>query len=183
MTYDTPKFDEPVDVLTEAIPASDAGAVEFPAPSGDPILVAVDFSADSAAALRWAVDQADMLGAPVHIVHVVHDPAEAPGKYKPQKQDLLRPMADVAWEMMSDFIVRMRADRPRSQILEEAEMTLVAGLPAPAILNMARRLSARLVVVGTRGRTGLRRLILGSIAERVVQNSTVPVTVIKAEAP
>jgi len=181
MTYDMPKVAELDEMVPVVSPAPDAEISEILTPDRDPILVAVDFSTDSAAALRWALDQADILDAPVHIVHVVHDPAEAPGKYKPQKQDLLRPMADVAWEMMNEFIARMRADRPQSPSLEEAEMTLVAGLPAPAILNTAKRLSARLVVVGTRGRTGLRRLILGSIAERVVQNSSVPVTVIKAE--
>ena len=53
------------------------------------------------------------------------------------------------------------------------------GLPPGRIVEVARELGADLVVVGSRGRTGLPHILLGSVAERVVQTAPVPVTVVK----
>jgi nucleotide-binding universal stress UspA family protein len=61
---------------------------------------------------------------------------------------------------------------------------LVAGLPPGRIVEVAAEIGAELVVLGSRGRTGLAHVLLGSVAERVVQTAPMPVTVVKArEAP
>jgi universal stress protein A len=59
---------------------------------------------------------------------------------------------------------------------------LDAGAPATAIVRAARRERAGLLVVGTHGRTGLRRLVLGSVAERVVRTAPCPVVTVPASA-
>jgi len=150
--------------------------------SEGPVLVAVDFSADSGTALVWAARQAEIEPAPLVILHVVHDPAASPGFYRKPGEDWLRPMIDVATDMMAEFVTTARAEHPDLPALASAQTRLVAGLPAGRIAEVAKETGARLVVIGSRGRTGLQSILLGSVAERVVQICPVPVVVVKTMA-
>jgi PiT family inorganic phosphate transporter len=145
-----------------------------------PVLCAVDFSADSEAALLWAAAQAQRSGAPLAVLHVVHDPASSPGFYRKPDEGWLRPMEEVAGEMFTEFMEGMRARHPEAAGLAGAERILVDGLPSGRICEIADRIGAGQVVVGSRGRTGLPHVMLGSVAERVAQVCAVPVTVVKA---
>lgn len=148
------------------------------------ILCAVDFSRDSEAALLWACRQTKLTGGRLVLLHVVHDPASSPGFYRDIPGDWLRPMVDVAEEMMVDFLARMRAQDTEHVIPSEMETRLVPGLPASRVVEIAGQEQAELVVVGSRGRTGLTHILLGSVAERVVQTAPMPVTVVKhADVP
>jgi len=144
------------------------------------ILVATDFSPDSEAALLWACRQADLEAARLVLLHVVHDPTSSPGFYRRVEGDWLRPMATVAGEMLEDFVGRLRGAHPEVPALEGLQTRLVTGLPAGRIVETAVEIGAELVVVGSRGRTGLAHILLGSVAERVVQTAPMPVTVVKA---
>ena len=150
-----------------------------PGKSGGPVLVAVDFSDDSRAAVAWAGAEADRLGVGLQVLHVVHDPASSPNFYRSVDDDWLRPMADLAREMMDTFIAEIRAEHGELKALALAETRLVIGLPAGRIVEVATGISAPLVVVGSRGRTGLSHILLGSVAERVVQLAPMPVVVVK----
>ncbi|MGI9416015.1 MAG: universal stress protein [Hyphomicrobiales bacterium] len=152
----------------------------LPATAGGPILVAVDFSADSELALVWAARQAELEGAPLIVLHVVHDPAASPGFYRKPDENWLRPMVDVAEDMMAEFLKSAKAEHPDLPALASARADLVSGLPAGRIVETAQDESARLVVVGSRGRTGLETILLGSVAERVAQTCPVPVVIVKA---
>ena len=161
---------------------SEAEAGTGPTPANaPPVLVAVDFTADSEAALIWACGYADVMGAPVKVLHVVHDPGDAPGYYQRNDEDLLRPMEEVAAEMMAKFLAGVRKQHPQLGALAAAESLLVKGIPATRVLETAEQGRAQLIVMGSRGRTGLPHLLLGSKAERVVQLSPVPVTIVKAQ--
>lgn len=146
-----------------------------------PILVALDFTADSEEALLWACDYAACTGAPVIALHVVHDPGEAPGYYRQADEDLLRPLEDIAADMMNEFLDKVRADHPKMEALNRVETILVKGIPASRILEVAKSTNARMIVMGSRGRTGLPHLLLGSKAERVAQLAPIPVTILKAK--
>ncbi len=146
-----------------------------------PVLVAVDFSGDSYTALNWAIDYADRIGAPLTIVHVVHDPAGAPGYYQRDKEDLLLPLEEVAKERFDEFLGGAKKECPKSAALEKASIVLVRGLPANRILAVAEEIEAAHIVVGCQGRTGLPHLLVGSVAQRVVQLSPTPVTVVKSK--
>ena len=146
-----------------------------------PILVALDFTADSEAALLWACHYGDCVGAQVIGLHVVHDPGDAPGYYRKADEDLLRPLEDVAASMMEEFLERVRGEHPKIAALKSMESVLVKGIPATRILEIAASKAARLIVMGSRGRTGLPHLLLGSKAERVVQLAPIPVTIVKAQ--
>ena len=145
-----------------------------------PILVTVDFSPDSEAALVWASQFADCANANLVVLHVVHDPADAPGSYLERDADSLRPMEEVAKEKFGQFLEKVQEQHPDLTALEDVETRLVKGIPATRILEMAKSLNARLIVMGSRGLTGLPHLLLGSKAERVVQMSPIPVTIVKA---
>jgi universal stress protein A len=144
-----------------------------------PVLVAVDFSEDARAAVAWAANEAPRLGARLVILHVVHDPTASPGFYRRVGEDWLRPMVDVASEMMSEFIGEMREANPHLTALAGADVLQVNGLPAGRIVEVANQINARMIVVGSRGRSGLPHILLGSVAERVVQLASMPVVVVK----
>ncbi len=156
-------------------------AVEAVKASEAPVLVAVDFSPDSEAALRWACDYADKIGAPVEVLHVVHDPADAPGSYKPDNGDALQPMADVAERKLGGFLERVRSDDEDLPALQAAKSLCVQGLPAATILYVANAHGARLLVLGSRRRNGLSRFLHGSTAKQVAGQAQIPVTIVKAE--
>jgi nucleotide-binding universal stress UspA family protein len=144
------------------------------------ILVPVDFSSFSEAALLKACELASCMGLPIVILHVVHDPSELPGYYSrmSQKNTLVR-IEDVAQEMLDEFIAKMTTVHPELGSLAEATPMLVVGVPVGRILEVAKLVNAAMIVMGSQGRTGLDHLLLGSKTEQVVRLSPVPVTVVK----
>jgi len=145
-----------------------------------PILCAVDFSDDSEAALLWAAAQAEREEAPLVVLHVVHDPAASPGTYSEPGAERVRPMVEVGEELFAKFLDGVRERNSGAPGLARIEGTrLETGLPSGRICEVADEIGARLVVVGSRGRTGLPHVMLGSVAERVAQIAAAPVTVVK----
>ncbi len=61
--------------------------------------------------------------------------------------------------------------------LDDAGTRVVRGDPGPAICQLAEELSARAIVVGTRGRSGVKRAVLGSVSDHIVRNAPCPVVV------
>jgi nucleotide-binding universal stress UspA family protein len=147
-----------------------------------PILVPVDFSAHSAVALQCGADLAEALKVPLLVLHVVHDLGEAPGYYSVKgRGKQLRRMEDVAADMLDEFLQEARKEHRKHQSLENAETVLVVGLPVNRILEIAKKFDARMIVMGSQGRTGLAHALLGSKAEQVVHLSPIPVTIVKAD--
>ena len=144
------------------------------------ILVPVDFSATSEKALELAAQMAECMGGSIVVAHVVHDPGEAPGYYQVKgRKKQLRRMEDVATEMLDDFMTRMRKSHPDAKAVSHAIKMVVVGLPVSRILELVKKLDARMVVMGSTGRTGLARAMLGSKAEQIVRLCPVPVTIVK----
>lgn len=145
------------------------------------ILVPVDFSPCSEEALLFAADLATCLPCPLIVLHVVHDPGQAPGYYamKGRKKQLRR-LEDIAADMLEEFMTGMKKKHPDRPALGTAETRLVVGLPVTRILETAEKLQAGMIVMGSQGRTGLARVLLGSKAEQVVRLSPIPVTIVKA---
>ncbi len=149
--------------------------------SSAPIIVAVDFSADSEAALLWAWSHAEAVDAPLEILHVVHDPAGSPGTYRPDGEDPLEPMVDVAQRKLAQFLEHLSDSNPQLTGLERAKQLCVPGLPAQKILNVAQARGAGLLVLGSRRRNGLGRLLHGSTASQVARQADLTVTIVKAD--
>ena len=147
-----------------------------------PILVPVDFSSHSETALVSAAELAESLGSNLVILHIVHDLNEAPGYYSVKGRDKqLRRMEDVAAEMLDEFVHKMQKNYSALAALKDATTMLVVGLPVNRILESAKKIHARMIIMGSQGRTGLARAMLGSKAEQVVRLAPIPVMIVKDE--
>jgi nucleotide-binding universal stress UspA family protein len=147
-----------------------------------PILVPVDFSSNSETALLQAAELAEKLDSGLVILHVVHDLNEAPGYYSVKgRGKQMRRMEDVAAEMLEEFFHKMQKKHAGLTALQQATTLLVVGLPVNRIMESAKKINARMIVMGSQGRTGLARAMLGSKAEQVVRLASVPVMIVKDE--
>ena len=147
----------------------------------DVLLVAVDFSPYSEQALCFAGQLAEKLKAQLLVLHVIHDPAEAPGFYaqKGKKKKFLKSMEEAAEEMMEEFLEKMRQAYPDLVPINTAKPLLVVGTPVTRIVEVAEKKQVSMIIMGSHGRTGLAYLLAGSKVQGVVQLSSVPVTVVK----
>ena len=144
------------------------------------ILVPVDFSPHSEASVLLACKLAQCFNAAPLVLHVVHDPGNMPGYYaKTLKKKHLHRIEDVANDMLADFLTRLAKSNKNLQGMDKVESLLVKGLPATRIIEVAESKNASMIVMGSKGRSGIKHLLLGSVAERVVQLSPLPVTVVK----
>ena len=147
-----------------------------------PILVPVDFSSNSEAALVNAAELAAKLGSDLVILHIVHDLNDAPGYYAVKgRGKQMRRMEDVAAEMLDEFFHKMQKKYSALVALKQATTMLVVGLPVNRILESAEKINARMIVMGSQGRTGLARAMLGSKAEQVVRLAPIPVMIVKED--
>jgi nucleotide-binding universal stress UspA family protein len=141
----------------------------------DTIVVATDGSHDADAAVDSAVALADRFDAALHGVHVAEPGALPPGVTDDDASDA----ATAGKRALERF-----ADRAADAGVEATTAFLDAtGATHDGILTYADDRDADLVVVGTTGRTGVDRLVVGSVAERTLRDATVPVLTVHADAP
>jgi len=146
-----------------------------------PILVPVDFSVPSEAALLVALELGQCLERPVLVLHVIHDPGSMPGYYSGalKKKQLAR-IEDGAATMLDEFLKRLTKAHGALFKRKQLESMLVSGLPSSRILEVADKVDASMIVMGSKGLTGWKHLLIGSVAEQVVHLARVPVTVVKS---
>ena len=139
------------------------------------ILVPVDYSESSAKALRLALEIAERLQAHVDVVHAWDKPSyitENVMSHHPEQgtAPLLEKIGETAEADLAEFLASVAV--PTSVSLTHR---LLSGEPGTQILRALREQSYDLVVMGTHGRSGLGHLLMGSVAERIVRLSHVPV--------
>jgi len=150
------------------------------AADGGIILVPVDFSEHSEAALVQAAEYAQAMSGSLVVLHVVHDPGEMPGYYsKLIKKKRATRIQDMAAEAFDQFMDRVSDENRKFDSLNEADRLMVSGLPVTRILEVVEHLDPIMVVMGSQGRTGLKHLVIGSKAAQIVQLCPVPVTIVK----
>lgn len=140
-------------------------------------LVAVDFSDPSRAALQLAMSMAKACQAKLVALHVSHDPIM---RLDPAGDEEPFPPLD---EVAKDMAKRKHAELVglvKGELGEPIEVKVVVGDPAHEIAVHAKEIDAHLIVMGTHGRTGLARFLLGSTAESVLRLSPVPVLCARA---
>ena len=129
------------------------------------VLIATDGSEGTARATRHAVGIADRFDATVHALSVLEEI---------EKSDQLRSDADAEAERAVEAVVEEGA-KSRVEVVTEIRK----GMPENEILNYADERDIDLIVMGTHGRTGLDRMIVGSVAEDVLRESPVPVVTVR----
>lgn len=146
------------------------------------ILVPVDYSENSSASLRHATELARTLHAELDVVHVwdrptyVSDSVVVHGQ-NGEKRSLATMIRENAELEMRHFLARFQ-QRKDDETRHFPPHRLVSGEPASALIAELERGDHDLVVVGTRGQSGLKHLLLGSVAEKLVRLSPVPVLTI-----
>lgn len=139
------------------------------------ILVPHDFSDDAAAALDFAVELAKQLGGELHLVHAYRMPLEMFSPYGVAVPDSVMPeIREAAARHLKELAAKVKAEGLAVHV------HLQEGPPADSIAEAAGELGADLIVMGTRGRTGLAHVVLGSVAERTVRSAPCPVLTLKA---
>ena len=143
------------------------------------ILVPIDGSRASNRGLREAIRLAKAQKAKLQLVHVVdeHTALVSGAEVGPYMVDLMLELRQRGSQVLrkAEALVR-RSGLKCTAVLLEAQ----TGPAADVIVRHARKSGADLIVIGTHGRRGLRRLIMGSDAEQIVRTAPVPVMLVRA---
>jgi nucleotide-binding universal stress UspA family protein len=146
------------------------------------ILVPVDGSPTSNAGLREAIRLAKGQGASLQLVHVAdqHYLTMVGIEGASAIDELMASVTQAGKRILrnAERVVRKEGLEPSSVLLET-----LTGPAADPIVRQARKWGAHLIVIGTHGRRGVRRLLMGSDAEQIVRNSLVPVLLVRAPGP
>lgn len=137
------------------------------------ILVPTDFSPCSEQALDYAIEMADKLGAKVHLLSVIGIPSYGVPELG---VGLTATMMD---NMITD--TQRALDQLRRDRKSVSQAFVRAGDARDVILQTAEELPADLIVMGTHGRRGISRALLGSVAEMIVRTSPVPVLTVRGK--
>ncbi|HEV8578299.1 MAG TPA: universal stress protein [Thermoanaerobaculia bacterium] len=140
-----------------------------PASTSPVVLAATDFSQTAAAALDWAVELARQQGARVELVHAVTVPPSMPGYVPTTGLDFEADVRQAAVNRLKETAAVL------AEKGTEVATYLAPGTPSQVIVERAGKISALAIVIGTRGLTGLRHLLLGSTTQRVVHGARCPV--------
>jgi universal stress protein A len=154
--------------MTTAKSASVLGRVRASYPRLFRILVPLDFSGKSRQALRYAVPIAQKFSARVHLVHVLPAPGKTPkDELTRQRLAALKRLGETGAELLPP---RLRAGN-----------AVLHGDPAAEILALASRQDIDLIVLTTKGRSGLKRVLVGSTAERIMREARCPVMSVRRQ--
>ena len=132
------------------------------------ILVATDFSDTAAVAVDWAAELARQQEARIELVHAVTVPASMPG-FVPVGPQFSEQVEQAALDRLSQAATALTGQGIK------VGTWLGLGSPSQVILERADQIAPELIAVGTRGLSGLKHVLLGSTAERVVQGASCPV--------
>ncbi|MFO7893763.1 MAG: universal stress protein [Longimicrobiales bacterium] len=146
------------------------------------VLAALDGSDTSETALRDAFELGITEGASLVLVHALQPPVAAASPYLPHTIQLTQDEMEAREGHMEDYLERV-ADQPWLGERETAVRVRVDYHPAPAILELAEEEDVDLIALGTHGRGGIRRLILGSVADKVIRGTHRPVLVHRGVGP
>ena len=144
------------------------------------ILVPVDGSPTSNAGLREAIALAKEQGAELQIVHVVdqHSVIMLSGEAVVHLDEMMANLTRAGQAILrkAQALAQKGGLRASTVLLET-----LAGPAADPIVKQAKKWRADVMVIGTHGRRGIRRLVMGSDAEQIVRSSPVPVLLVRAQ--
>jgi glycine betaine transporter len=154
------------------------------------ILIPIDYSADSQQALRWGASLAGKYGARLLLLHVIPKAVEevyphGSPAWTATPASYYEGMAPTSPRFGPQPVIIDLVEKARSELHDYAgnnfkesvplEVKIAVGKPAEEILRIARDEAVDLIVMGTHGRSGLRHLLLGSVAEEVTRHAPCPV--------
>jgi nucleotide-binding universal stress UspA family protein len=136
------------------------------------IVCATDFTEAAKVATRYAASIARMMDSSLDLVHAWHFATELPNELASLRHEVISTSRDTDRAKLDALV----ADLAKHGV--KASAALVEGSPDSAVPDYAKARGADLIVVGTQASTGLTHALLGSVAERILRTSVVPVLVV-----
>lgn len=152
-------------------------------PAWNTILVPTDFSDTARKAVSLAAEVALERGAKVVLVHVTELPSGLMPETMLAPIGISEPVSVATYANDAALAQLKREAEPLQKMGLSVEVRAEFGPSAETILHLAESVHANLVVIGTHGRTGIAHAFLGSVAERVVRLSPVPVLTVRSHPP
>jgi nucleotide-binding universal stress UspA family protein len=147
------------------------------------ILLATDGSKEAEVATRTAIDLAQKTGSELQVVHVFGMTPVGPPLYLEatdlQSEALELEAEERISEQRAREVLEAEVEKVRSAGGTVEEAHLVEGRIAPEIVGLAEEIGAGLIVMGSRGRGGIRRALMGSVSDAVVRHAHCPVLVVR----
>lgn len=138
------------------------GRIKASYPRVQHLLVPLDFSGKSRQALRYAVPLAQKFSAKIHLVHVLSVDRKTDKTTLPRlKQEALKRLTQMAEQLLPPKL--------------HTDNLVLTGDPAQQILAAANKFDIDMIVLTTKGSSGLKRILLGSTAEHIMRHATCPV--------
>ncbi|NTU58383.1 MAG: universal stress protein [Chlorobiaceae bacterium] len=131
------------------------------------ILCPTDYSDTSDKAVRYAIEFARRVNAHVRFLHIQ------------EPEGIVRKLGNDESPMSDNFTRMLLAEKKKGL---SADVKIVSGVPTDAIIEHAHEWFADLIIMGSHGRSGLIRLMMGSVAEAVFRSAAVPVLLVKQDA-
>lgn len=144
------------------------------------ILIAVDFSVCGRLALKAGINLAIDLGSDIRLVHAFPPQYQSPSIGGAAYHELF---SKYAAENESSEAIQLSlewADKARDQGLD-VDVIAAAGPPSSLILESSKDETIAMIVIGSHGRSGFKKFVLGSVAQEVVQKSKKPTLVIPCQ--
>jgi universal stress protein A len=138
------------------------------------VLIAVDSEPVTVRAVETGVDLAQALGAEVAFIHVVDSSLAYPGDTGTPPHEMIASAKLDAKKLITTIRQRLPPQSPAIEFIE-------VGRPSEEIVKGAKEWSADLIVIGSHGRRGMQRALLGSVAEAVMRHAPCPVVVVRTE--
>ncbi|MDX1763881.1 MAG: universal stress protein [bacterium] len=139
------------------------------------VLIAIDFSQSSKQALQYASQFFHGCGVEFHVAHIVADPF-IEGSYIPHLSvdKMEKTTEEYAQEALSKFIPGKFMDT------ESVTTVVLRGDPYAEIVNYAAEHKVEMIVIGSHGSSPIENMLIGSVADKVIRMSSVPVLVVKS---
>jgi nucleotide-binding universal stress UspA family protein/predicted transcriptional regulator len=147
------------------------------------LLVPLDGSEASEAALPWAITLAEDRALSIMLARVVEYPQMATESWGPGAAtvDLYEEVLELEKEGAAEYLAGLRERLQHCGV--PVETMVACGSPAVALLDLVDQLGVEAVVIASHGHSGLRRLVLGSVAHQLLAHATAPVFLIRADPP
>lgn len=146
------------------------------------VLIPLDASPFSEAILDHAKDVARLTGARITLLHVVEDTLPAPALTEFMAAEEFAGIARAPWREQAERYLEQCAALFRAEEMSVETATVYGVSPAAFILDEAHRRNADLIALTTHGSRGLRRMLLGSVTDRVIRGSDIPVLALRPPA-
>ncbi|HII00289.1 TPA: universal stress protein [Methanosarcinaceae archaeon] len=140
------------------------------------ILIATDGSGGAKKAADAGIEIANMSGAKVHTAYVIDTSTYSSVPKDPRWEEAMYTQFRELGEEATSYV-----EEKAKEAGVEVEAVLLEGHPAEEIINFAERNEVDLVVLGSLGKSGIERFLIGSVSEKVIRNSKVPVLVVRGK--